>query len=133
MTTITADWFQTQINKTDTDISNAECENILQQAIDTLNTFGAGISDLSGTSPNLSLSASSAQAGAIAILAKYSTITSFRSDATVVRRHARPTWPPRRTRGCVGQVERRGLSAGAKKLALGTVANPASLAIRSLF
>lgn len=59
MTTINATLLKTLLN--DSDIADATMVILIQDAIDRLNTFGAGLSDLSGGS----LTATSAQAGAI--------------------------------------------------------------------
>lgn len=70
MTTINADLFQALNNLSDTDITNTNAEYVLQTAIDRLNTYGAGISDLSGVAGTKSIVATSAQAGAILEVAR---------------------------------------------------------------
>ena len=59
MTTVNATWFKTLIQ--DTTIADATAVIVIQHAIDRLNTYGAGISDLTAGA----LTATSAQAGAI--------------------------------------------------------------------
>jgi len=70
MVTVTADEFQSILNLSDGELSNANAENILDWAIDSLNIFGANLSNLGGTTPNKTLTVTSKQRGAIFTVAR---------------------------------------------------------------
>ena len=68
MTTINATLLQDLFN--DSDIPTAKAETILVQAIDLLNTFGAGISAMTGAVGSKTLAATSAESGTIMTMAR---------------------------------------------------------------
>ena len=68
MTTINATPLQDLFN--DSDIPTAKAETILTQAIDLLNTFGAGISAMTGAVGSKTLAATSAESGTIMTMAR---------------------------------------------------------------
>ena len=67
-TTINATLLQKQFH--DTDIAIADAEIVIDGAINILNTFGADIDNLTGTTPNMTGTYTSAQAGAIITLSQ---------------------------------------------------------------
>ncbi len=77
MTTIDATWFKNLMQ--DSTITATNAEIVIQQAIDSLNTFGANISDLSGAVGTKTLAASSKQAGAIGIMSRETYSTMFKN------------------------------------------------------
>jgi len=66
--TVNATLFQNQMN--DSDITATLAEINMDQAINLLNVFGAGISNLSGTAGSKSGSYTSAEVGAIMVMAR---------------------------------------------------------------
>jgi len=70
MVDVNADLWKAIMNLSDSDISNENAEYLLDLAIDSLNLYGANIINLSGTSPNKSVSVTSKQKAGIFIAAR---------------------------------------------------------------
>ena len=70
MPTITAAELQQIMNLSDTELPHANAEGLIDFAIDALNVFGAGLSNLGGATPDKTLTVTSKQRGVIMLVTR---------------------------------------------------------------
>lgn len=83
MVSITADAFQAIMNLSDTDITNTNAENLIDQAVNRLNTYGLSIPNMTGAAESKTLSVSSGEAGAIYEVARIIYYGYYKGQETV--------------------------------------------------
>ena len=83
MVSVTADEFQALMNLSDTDISNANAERVIDQAVNKLNSYGAELPNMAGSSGTKTLSCESNEKGAILEVARITYWAYYKGQETV--------------------------------------------------